>query len=88
MSRDPEIRRLERCAACTHPSAKCAICGKAIDLIKSEERAEIADRTRQVETLAAVLISMGYERVDIGYGVVELSPNSPRKEVIQMSKGD
>lgn len=76
MSRDPEIRRLERCASCAHPSAKCLICGKAIDLIKSEERARIADLSRQVETLAAVLASLGYERVDIGYGVVELTQNA------------
>lgn len=83
MSRDPEIRRLERCASCAHPSSKCLICGKACDLIKSEEREQIADLSRQVETLAAVLSSLGYERVDIGFGVVELSPNSPREEVIQ-----
>ena len=83
MSRDPEIRRLQRCAACAHPSSKCLLCGKANDLIKSEERATIADLRRQVETLAAVLISLGYERVDIGLGVVELGQNSPREEVIQ-----
>lgn len=72
MSRDPELRRLERCAACAHPSTKCSLCGKYADLIASEERARIAELERQVATLAAVLISLGYERVDVGCGVVEL----------------
>lgn len=73
MSRDPATRRLEACARCAHPSSRCLICGKATDLISGEERAQIAELTRQVRTLAAVLISLGYERVDIGCGVVELA---------------
>lgn len=76
MSRDPEMRRLEECARCAHPSSKCLVCGKATDLISGEERATIADLSRRVDTLAAVLISLGYERVDIGCGVVELCQDS------------
>lgn len=73
MSRSPELRRMAACHACSHPSSKCMLCGKATDLISGEERATIAELTRQVHTLAAVLISLGYERVDIGCGVVELT---------------
>lgn len=77
MSRDPEIRRLNRCADCAHPSSKCLVCGKACDLIRSEERATIAELRRQVESLASVLLSLGYERIDVGLGVVELPQNRP-----------
>lgn len=53
------IRPVQR--ACTHPSMKCLICGKAHDAIHRRELEEIRHLKRAFAEASSTLVQLGYE---------------------------
>lgn len=47
--------------ACTHPSLKCLLCGKAQDAIRRRELETIKELTIKLEQAQAILARYGYE---------------------------